>query len=132
MRIAYTIARILLGLQFGVLGMNGFLMFLPNPPPGTIPPTAMTFAVAMATSHFSYLVFGVQVIGGILLLLNRYVPFALVMLAAVLANVLTFHITMWPATLFPLPIIAVILWFIVAWPLRAHFAPLFAQKVEVK
>lgn len=128
MKTTYTIARILLGFMFGVLGLNGFLMFMPAPP--TIPPYAATFSGVMAESHFGYFVFGVQVLAGILLLINRYVPLAIVTLAAVIANILAFHITMWPATLVPMPLIALVLWFIVAWSIRPVFAPLFVQRVE--
>ena len=64
---------------------------------------AVTFAGAMAASHFTYFVFGVQVIAGLLVLLNRYVPLAIVTLAAVLANIWAFHITMWPSAIFPMP-----------------------------
>jgi hypothetical protein len=83
----------------------------------------------MAHSHYAYVTSGVQVACGLLLLLNEYVPFALIVLAAVLVNIFTFHITMWPAAIFPLPVIALVLWFIVAWPLRRHFALLFARRV---
>lgn len=123
----YTIARILLGIMFGVLGLNGFVMFIPAP--HYIPPLAAQFAGAMYVSHYNYLVFGVQVVAGLLVLSNRYMPLALFALAAILANVLTFHITMWPQALFPMPIIALVLWFLTAWPLRAAFAPLFVKKV---
>lgn len=129
MKTAYTIARILLGLIFGALGMNGFVPFIPNPP--TIPAPALAFFSAMASTHFSYFVFGAQVLAGLLLLANRYVPLALVVLGAVLANILAFHITMWPAALVPMPALATILWFVTAWPIRTHFAPIFTQKVEV-
>ncbi|TAM57673.1 hypothetical protein EPN52_12525 [bacterium] len=128
MRIVVPAARIVLGFLFGVLGMNGFVPFMPNPT--FIPPTAAAFAGAMASSHFSYFVFGVQVACGVLLLVNRWVPLAIVALAAVLANILAFHITMWPQTLVPMPLLTLILWFIVAWPLRGHFAPLFAATVD--
>lgn len=127
-RTTYIIARILLGFMFGVLGLNGFLYFIK--PPAYIPAAAATFATVMATTHFSYVVFGTQVIAGLLVLFNRYVPLALVVLAAVLVNVFAFHITMWPQALFPMPIIALILWFLTAWPIRAQFAPLFVKKVE--
>jgi hypothetical protein len=32
----------------------------------------------------------------------------------------------------PLPIVVTILWFIVAWPLRGYFAPLFARQVPLE
>lgn len=118
----------LLGLLFFVVGLNGFLLFMPPPPTG-IPHNAMTFNEAIFASHYVYMTSGVQVLAGLMLLINRYVPFALVVLAGVLVNIVTFHITMWPQTLFPMPILAVILWFLTAWPLRTYFAPLFAARV---
>jgi putative oxidoreductase len=122
----FIAARILLGLMFVVFGLNGFLAFIPNPP--TIPQAAMAFFGAMVQSHFSYFVFGAQFIGGALLLVNRFVPLAVVILAAVIANILAFHITMWPATLIPLPIVATILWFAVAWSVRDRLSPLLSAK----
>jgi putative oxidoreductase len=126
MRIVVLVARILLGLTFTVFGLNGFLLFIPPPP--HIPGNAGAFSGAMMASHYVYLTAGAQVLGGVLLLSNQYVPLALVMLAAVIVNILAFHITMWPQSLVPFPVLVTILWFVVAWPLRAHFAPLFARK----
>jgi putative oxidoreductase len=118
----FVAARILLGTMFVVFGLNGFLAFIPSPP--SIPQTAMTFFGAMVGSHFSYFVFGVQLICGALLLVNRFVPLAVVTLAAVIANIIAFHVTMWPASLIPMPLIAAILWFAVAWSVRDRLAPL--------
>ena len=81
----------------------------------------------MFASHYMWLTSAVQLVAGVLLLANRYVFFALILLAAVLVNVLTFHITMWPQSLFPLPLLAVILWFVAAWPMRARFFHLFSD-----
>jgi uncharacterized membrane protein YphA (DoxX/SURF4 family) len=129
MKIAATAARVLLGVLFVVMGLNGFLLFMPPPPTG-IPPTAAAFSGAMFTSHFMWMTSGVQLLAGVLLLANRAVFFALIVLAALLVNILTFHITMWPQSLVPLPIIAVILWFIAAWPLRREFFRLFSTVPE--
>jgi putative oxidoreductase len=118
----FIAARILLGVLFVVFGFNGFVPFIPNPQ--SIPQTAGAFFGAMVQSHFSYFVFGVQLIGGLLLLVNRFVPLAVVLLAAVIANVIAFHITMWPATLIPMPLVAAILWFAVAWQVRDRLRPL--------
>jgi uncharacterized membrane protein YphA (DoxX/SURF4 family) len=122
----FVAARILLGLMFVVFGLNGFLAFIPNPP--TIPQNAMTFFGVMVQSHFSYFVFGVQFLGGALLLLNRFVPLAVVMLAAVIANIIAFHVTMWPASLIPMPLVVTALWFAVAWQVRDRLNPLLAAK----
>jgi hypothetical protein len=128
MKIVSTIARILLGLMFTVFGLNGFLHFIPSPafPPGYL----NDFFTAIAGSGFYVMIFGVQLICGLLLLANQFVPLAVVALAAVLANILTFHATMNPQG-FPVAIVALILWFLTAWPIRAQFAPLFVRKANV-
>jgi putative oxidoreductase len=128
MKIVSIVARLLLGLMFTVFGLNGFLHFIPSPafPPGFL----LDFFTAMVGSGFYVMVFGVQLICGLLLLTNQYVPLAIVALAAVLVNILTFHATMNPQG-FPTAIIALILWFLTAWPIRAQFAPIFARKAGV-
>jgi hypothetical protein len=124
MRIIHPIARILLGLIFGVLGLNGFLWFFKAPP---MTGAAGEWQTAITISHFIWFTSAVQVIAGVLLLVNRYVVFAIFVLAAVLANILAYHITMMPATIAP-AVVTLVLWFVVAWPLRAYFSPLFVAK----
>jgi uncharacterized membrane protein YphA (DoxX/SURF4 family) len=126
MNIVFAIARILVGLIFLVFGLNGFLPFIPVPP--DIPGAAGAFSGVMMTSHYMWFTSGVQVLAGLMLLTDQYVPLGLVLLAAMLANILTFHITMFPAGL-PVALVTTVLWFIAAWPLRSHFALLFVRKV---
>lgn len=124
MKIAAAVARILLGLIFLVFGMNGFLHFLPSPP---IPGPGGAFLGALIESHYFYLIAGVQVLCGALLLANQYVPLALALLAPMLANILAFHVTMQPGGL-PPAAAAAVLWLIAVFPLRSCFAPLLARK----
>jgi putative oxidoreductase len=126
MRIVALVARILLGLIFFVFGLNGFLQFVPVPP--GLPANAVAFTSLLMSTHYIYLTAGVQVLCGALLLIGRYVPLALVALAAMIVNIITFHITMMPQTLVPMPLLVVILWFLVAWPLRANSAGILAAK----
>ena len=85
MKIAILIARILLGLLFLVFGANGILHFIPNPP---MPPSdATTFATLLMTSHYMTFVGLLMVIAGLLLLVGRYVPLALVILGPILVNI---------------------------------------------
>jgi len=71
MKILVLISRFLLGLVFVVFGLNGFLHFIPaQMPPGL----AGQFAGAMHQSHYDLVVSAIQVIGGVLLLVNRYLP----------------------------------------------------------
>jgi putative oxidoreductase len=123
MKIASLIARLLLGLIFLVFGLNGFLHFVPMPPPTGV---AGQFFGALFMSHYWVLVFGVQIIGGVLLLINKYVPLALVLLGAVIVNILAFHAFMAPTGL-PLAIIVAILWTIVALRHKQDLAGIFTQ-----
>src|SRR5467141_5012014 len=83
MKTASAIARYLAGVIFLVFGLNGFLNFIPLPPPGGI---AGQFMGALYASHYLWVIFGFQVIAGLLLLVNRYVPLAVAILAPVLVN----------------------------------------------
>ncbi len=58
-----------------------------------------------------------ELTAGVLLLANRFVPFALVLLAAILSNILVFHITMQPQTIL-LPLVLTGLWFVLAYQHR--------------
>ena len=124
MKIAALIARILLGIIFVVFGLNGFLNFLKGPlPPGL----AGQFIGALLQSHYVFFVSGVQVISGVLLLVNRYVPLALVLAAAEIANILAFHIFMAPSEIF-MALLVAILWIIVFVQQRQYLACLFVQR----
>ena len=122
MKIAATIARFLLGLMFLVFGTNLIFHFFPNPP---MPPGPMAdFSLAMAKSHFGVMVGVFQAVPAILLLINRYVPLALTILAAEIVNIITFHITMQPAGL-PMALVVGILWLLVFLRVKGAFAGIF-------
>jgi putative oxidoreductase len=125
MKIAVLIARILLGLVFVLFGLNGFLQFLHTPPPTGLP---AQFLGAVFVSHYYVAIFALQLIGGVLLLVGRYVPLALVILGPIIVNILLFHITMAPAGL-PLALLTMVLWVIVFAGVRRAFAGIFAAKV---
>ena len=85
MKITTVIARFLLGLIFLVFGLNGFLHFIPSPPPSG---TAGQFVGALFVSNYLVVVFLLQLISAVLLLINRYVPLALTLLAPIIVNIL--------------------------------------------
>jgi len=97
MKITSIVARYLLGVMFTVFGLNGFLNFIHQPPPAN--PLAIQFLVSVSQSHFAAFFFAVQVLGGLLLLFGFFVPLALTLLAAVLYNILAFHLTMAPGSM---------------------------------
>lgn len=123
MNVIAAIARILLGLLFLAAGVIGFVNQTPPPMPGL----AGQFLAAFTQSHWSLFVGAVQIVLGALQLVNRFVPLALIMLAAFLYNSFAFHITMLPSVLV-LPVIVLALWFVVALQYRAVFAPLLQAK----
>jgi putative oxidoreductase len=125
MRIAVMIARILMGLTFLVFGLNGFFHFIPSGPMPT--GLAGEFTDAIVKSHFFMMVAVVQIAGGVLLLVNRFVPLALVILGPVIVNIFFFHLLMLPSGL-PQAIVVVILWGIVAARNWQYFSGIFAQR----
>jgi putative oxidoreductase len=95
-----TIARLLMGLAFTVFGLNGFFHFMPEPK--TMPPGVGEFMAGVtAAKYFFPLLFGTQLLVGILLLLNVFVPLALVLIMPVLVNIILFHIFLQPAGIVP-------------------------------
>lgn len=126
MRIASVIARYLAGVIFLVMGLNGFLHFIPFPPPAGV---AGQFMGALYVSHYLWVIFAFQVVAGALLLVNRYVPLALALLAPVIVNILTFHALMDSSGL-PLALSVAVLWVVIFIDMRPAFSGLFQSRVE--
>jgi hypothetical protein len=126
MKIAAQIARMLLGLLFLTFGLNGFFHFIPMPPPSGL---AAQYLGALFVSHYLVAVFLLQVIAGALLLFNRYVPVALVLLGPVLVNILLFHCLMAPEGL-PLASVAAVLWLAVFFRARRAFAGVLVARTD--
>lgn len=123
-----TIARILMGLMFFVFGLNGFLNFIPPPKEG-MPEGAMAFAGAMMkTGYLMQLIKGTEVIVGLLLLLNRFVPLALALIAPVVVNIVAFHAFLAPSGLC-MAIVILFLELYLAWAYRAAYRPMLAARV---
>jgi uncharacterized membrane protein YphA (DoxX/SURF4 family) len=117
------VARTLLGLIFFVFGLNGFLHFMPSPPMPA--PATQFFGALFATGYMVQLIFTAQVVGGALLLIGVAVPFALLVLAPVIVNILLFHLYLAPG-IAP-GALAALLELFLAWWHRAAFAPLFGS-----
>ena len=123
MKIVSTIARYLLGIIFLTFGLNGFLHFIPMPPPTGI---AGQFLGAIFVSRLYVVLFLLQIVPALLLLANQYVPLALTILGAIVFNILCIHIFMAPAGL-PLALLVTILWFLTALRVRSSFAPILQR-----
>ena len=117
-----TICRIALGLLLLVFGANGILRFLHVPKP---PSRAEAFRRALSeTGYMTPLWKAVEFLGAFFLLLNLWIPFALILLAPVLVNIFCFHLFLSRRGL-PLAAVLVACAGILAWAHRHAFAPLF-------
>jgi len=125
MKILTLIARLLLGLVFVVFGLNGFLNFLSmGPMPSGL---AGQFVGALVLSHYFWLVAALQLAGGALLLVNRFVPLGLVLLGPLIVNILAYHVFLNPTGI-ALAIVVAILWLIVFYGHRQYFSGIFVQR----
>ena len=125
MKIVFLVARLLLGLIFLVFGLNGFLNFISMGPMPT--GLAGQFIGALVMSHYFWVVAALQVAGGALLLVNRFVPLALVLLGPVIVNIILYHVFLNPIGALP-AIVVTILWLIVFYAHRQYFSGIFVQR----
>ena len=108
------------------MGQNGFLNFIHFPALGGI---AGQFMGALYVSHYLWVIFAVQVIPGVLLLINRYVPLAVALLAPVIVNILCFHALMAPSGL-PMALFVAVLWGAIFINVRPAFSGLFQSRLQ--
>jgi hypothetical protein len=115
-------ARIALGLIFTVFGLNGFLGFLPMPPPEG---QAGAFMGALAQTGYMFpLIKGTELIAGALLLLGRVPALALLLLAPIVVNIVLFHAILAPAGLL-LGLLTLALGAYLAWQYWPRFSAIF-------
>ena len=123
-----TIVRILMGLMFLVFGLNGFLNFIPQPK-DPMPEGAVGFISAlMKTGYMFPLVMGTQLLVGVLLLLNRFVPLALTLLAPIIVGIVTFHLFLEPKGT-GIAIAVLVMELYLAWAYRSAFRPMLRMRV---
>jgi putative oxidoreductase len=127
MKIVVLVARLLLGLMFFVFGLNGLLHFMPMPP---VPGDAGIWAGIMMQHHWMTFVSVIQVIAGLLLLVNRFVPLALTLLAPELVNILLFHLLLTGGAGIAGGVVCTVLELFLLFVYRRNFFPLLAMNPE--
>ncbi|MFS0689920.1 hypothetical protein AB1K89_11875 [Sporosarcina sp. 179-K 8C2 HS] len=83
------VSRLLLGVIFLVAGINGYFVIF------GLEPFIATSPEAMALFEFKYLLIAeksLEIICGILLLTNQFVPLAIAILAPIVANIFLLHL----------------------------------------
>jgi len=121
------VARVLMGLAFFIFGLNGLHEFIPRPTTA-MPEGVVAFSAALKnTGYMMQLIAGTQLVVGILLLLNRFVPLALVLIAPVLVNIIAFHVFLQPAGIGP-GVFLTLLEIYLAWKYRNAYFPILTAK----
>jgi hypothetical protein len=106
-----------------------FLQFLPTPP---APGKALAFMGALAATGYMFpLIKGVEVIGGAMLLSNRFVPLAMAIIAPNVVNIVLFHSVLAPAGL-PVALFVLALEVFTAWAYSDAFASMLRTRTEPK
>lgn len=126
-RIVTAVVRVLLGLMFLVFGLNGFLNFIPAPK--DLPPDMITVSTGLMKGGYMAVVAGTEIVVAVLLLVNRFVPLALVLLAPIVVGIITFHIAIAPATIVP-GMVVLVMELYLAWVYRGVFRPILRAKVS--
>ena len=100
------VLRIVLGIVLVVFGVNKFLNFMPMPP---MEGDAATFMGGLGVSGYMFPLLGIlEILIGILLIVNKAVPFALILLAPLSVNMVLFHAAMAPEGIAPAALVFVL------------------------
>ena len=122
-------ARVLLGVVMLFTGVNKIFWFVPMP---HMTPALSAFMDELkATGYFVPFLGIVEATGGALLLVNRFVPLAITILAPVLVNILGVH-TFLDRSGLPLASILIVLDVYLAWVNRDAFHAMFEARRGVK
>ncbi|MUK90301.1 hypothetical protein GMD78_18155 [Ornithinibacillus sp. L9] len=111
------IFEIVLGIIFLGAGINGYLVLFGYDP---IFPTSSEAMEFLGTGYLLAMEKGVEIICGILLLIRRFVPLVLLILASIVVNIFAFHIFVDPSLLI-LAIVLVILEGTLLWNYRENY-----------
>lgn len=126
MRVTVVVARVLLGLLFA---FAGFIKVVPVFPM-QIPAGDAGAMMGLMMAHKWMVVYGlVELAGGLLLLIGRSVPLALVLLAGMITNITLFNATLMPKAM-PVAIVIGGLELFLVYAYRTSFAGIFAAKAK--
>ena len=127
MKYAILVARVLLGLIFLVFGTNHIVPFLPMPP---MAGDAGAFATILMVHKYFAVIGLLEVIAGLLLLVGRFVPLAITILAPIIVNILLFSALIEHGG-FAIPLVVTVLELFLLFTYRMSFAGIFSAGPEV-
>lgn len=121
--------RVILGLPFLVFGVNHFFPFIPHP---EMSGPAMDYMVGLSkTGYFWPFLRSLEILIGLSLLSNRFVPLALAVLAPINLQIFIFHLFLEPTNL-PLAIILIAAQSFLTIQYWAYFKQLFTKVAITK
>jgi hypothetical protein len=123
-------ARVLLGLVFFGIGLNGLLQLIPLPPAEGA--AAVFMRGLIASRYFFPLLFVTYLLTGAALVIGCYVPLALTVLAPIIVNIAVMHLFV-PSSGAEtcLAALVTVLELFLAWSYRAVFRPLLSARQEL-
>ena len=124
---ATAAARILLGLVFLGFGVNYFVGLLPLP--ALEGAAARFFDGLVASKYVLPLLFGTYVVTGVALVMGRFVPLALAVLAPIIVNIVAIHLVTEPSLAGLLPgMFVLVLEVFLAWQYGSAFRPMLRAR----
>jgi len=120
------IARILMGLAFLAFGVMGLFQLMK--PPENLPEDIKMIDAALAKAGYMNVATVTMTLVGLLLLINRFVPLALALIAPILVGILTFHIATSLSMIGPGAFLSLLELYL-AWSYRKAYCPMLAAKV---
>ena len=120
-------ARVLLGIVFFGIGLNGVLHLVPLPPAEGA--AAVFIKGLIASRYFFPLLFVTYLLTGAALMMDRFVPLALTVLAPIIVNVAVMHLFV-PSSGAEICLAALVtvLELFLAWSYREAFRPLLSAR----
>ncbi|MFC4411633.1 hypothetical protein ACFOZY_14495 [Chungangia koreensis] len=124
MKIIIRVAEVLLGAIFLGAGLNGYAVLFGFEPFVPTSPAAMDF---LGSGYLLALEKGIEIVAGLFLIIGRFVPLALVVLASLVVNIFAFHVFV-DSELLLLAIVVALLEVFLAWCYRESFKGLFESQ----
>lgn len=122
------VVRFLIGAIFFVFGLNGFFNFIPMP--ATPPQKVVPFMTGlMAAGYFFPLLKLTETVCGLLLLTNRFVPLALVVLAPIVVNIAAVHFVLDPSGA-PMAAFLLVALAYLGWEYRSYYRGVLTSRAE--
>lgn len=124
MRNLVSAFRVIYGTFWLIFGLNGFWHFFPIPQPAE--QGAAFMAALESAGYVMPMVYGSQIVAGMLLLLGRYMPLALLILAPIVGNIVLYDAFLNPHGLV-IGMIIMAIYLVLLYAQRKRFMPLLAR-----